>query len=90
MMNYLSSAYWIIGVRNLVKQHVHKCVICARQRANIKNHLMGSIPTVRCTPARPFLHSGVDFAGPTNIQTTNGRGYRSYKSYICLFVCMAT
>ncbi|XP_045507446.1 uncharacterized protein LOC123703480 [Colias croceus] len=51
---------------------------------------MGSLPTVRCTPARPFLHSGVDYAGPINIRTTKGRGHHSYKGYICLFVCMAT
>lgn len=43
-----------------------------------------------CTPARPFLRSGVDYAGPINVRTTKGRGHRSYKGYICLFVCMVT
>ncbi|CAK1598015.1 unnamed protein product [Parnassius mnemosyne] len=51
---------------------------------------MGSLPAVRCNPARPFLHSGVDYAGPISIRTTKGRGHRSYKGYICLFVCMVT
>lgn len=50
---------------------------------------MGSLPAVRCTPARPFLNSGVDYTGPINIRTNKGRGHRSYKSYICIFVCMA-
>lgn len=90
MINYLRSAYWIIGCRNIVKHHVIKCVTCARQRATIRNQMMGSLPEVRCTPARPFLHSGIDYAGPINIRTTKGRGHRSYKGYICLFICMAT
>lgn len=90
MINYLRSAYWIIGVKSLVKQHVRKCVICAKYNAKINTQLMGSLPSVRCTPTRPFLHSGLDYAGPINLRTTKGRGYKSYKGYICVFVCMAT
>lgn len=90
MTNYLRSAYWIIGVKNLVKGHVRRCVICVRNKASTRNQLMGSLPSIRCSPARPFLHSGVDYAGPINIRTSKGRGHHSYKGYICLFVCMST
>ncbi|XP_045446867.1 uncharacterized protein LOC123655073 [Melitaea cinxia] len=51
---------------------------------------MGQLPAVRVTPARPFLRSGVDFAGPIQMRTARGRGHKSYKGYICLFVCMCT
>ncbi|CAK1601292.1 unnamed protein product [Parnassius mnemosyne] len=51
---------------------------------------MRSLPAVRCTPARPFLHSGVDYAGPINIRTSKCRGHHAYKGYICVFVCMVT
>ncbi|XP_013168607.1 PREDICTED: uncharacterized protein LOC106118494 [Papilio xuthus] len=51
---------------------------------------MGQLPEARVTPSRPFLRSGVDYAGPINIRPTKGRGYHSTKGYICLFVCMAT
>ena len=40
--------------------------------------------------ARPFLHSGADYAGPLSIRTWKGRGQRAYKGYICIFVCLAT
>lgn len=90
MINYLRTAYWIIGVKNLVKQCIRKCVTCVRQTASIQTQFMGSLPSVRCTPARAFLHSGVDYAGPIQVRTTKGRGHRSYKGYICLFICMAT
>ncbi|XP_045535734.1 uncharacterized protein LOC123721318 [Papilio machaon] len=90
MLNYLRSAYWILGARNLVKRHINKCVTCAKQRASTKAQIMGDLPSVRCNPSRPFLHSGVDYAGPINVRTTKGRGHHSYKGYICLFVCMST
>lgn len=51
---------------------------------------MVSLPTVRCTPARAFKHSGVDYAGPIQVRTSKGRGNHSYRGYICLFVCMVT
>ncbi|CAK1603848.1 unnamed protein product [Parnassius mnemosyne] len=51
---------------------------------------MGQLPSSRVTPHRPFHKSGVDYAGPIQVRPTKGRGYRSTKGYICLFVCMAT
>jgi hypothetical protein len=51
---------------------------------------MGNLPASRIVPARPFIKTGVDYAGPLNIRTTKGRGHKSYKGYIALFVCMVT
>lgn len=90
LLSYLRTKYWIISAKNLVKLYVRKCVVCIRHSANFKNQFMGQLPTCRVTPARAFLHSGVDFAGPINIRVSKGRGNRSYKGYICLFVCMVT
>ncbi|XP_059049420.1 uncharacterized protein LOC131844524 [Achroia grisella] len=90
MINYLRSAYWIVGVKSLVKQHIKKCIACVKHKNKVANQLMGSLPSERCTPTRPFLHTGIDYAGPINIRTSKGRGHHSYKGYICLFVCMAT
>ncbi|CAK1577880.1 unnamed protein product [Parnassius mnemosyne] len=90
MLNYLRTAYWVIGAKALVKQHIHKCVTCVKNSATTHNQLMGDLPSVRCTPARPFLNSGVDYAGPIQIRTTKGRGHRAYKGYICIFICMVT
>ena len=39
---------------------------------------------------RPFWSSGVDYAGPLQLRAWKGRGHKSYKGYVCLFVCMAT
>ncbi|XP_059048548.1 uncharacterized protein LOC131843811 [Achroia grisella] len=51
---------------------------------------MGQLPAVRVNQHRPFINSGVDYAGPVLIKTSKGRGYHAVKGYICLFVCMAT
>jgi len=52
--------------------------------------IMGQLPYDRVTPSRPFLHSGVDYAGPFLIKTWKGRNAKSYKAYFVLFVCHAT
>jgi hypothetical protein len=51
---------------------------------------MGQLPATRVTPSRPFLHSGVDYAGPFTVKTWRGRAAKTYKSYIVLFVCFST
>ena len=51
---------------------------------------MGDLPATRVTPARPFLHVGVDYAGPLTLLMCRGRGQRTYKGYVALFVCLST
>lgn len=90
MLGYLRSKFWIIKAKKLVKFIKHKCLLCARHNAATKNQLMGDLPHVRVTPARPFLNSGVDFAGPYDILPAKGRGIRTVKAYVAIFICMAT
>ncbi|XP_031346951.1 uncharacterized protein LOC116173565 [Photinus pyralis] len=40
--------------------------------------------------ARPFIHCGVDYAGPLSLKEGRGRGKRLVKGYISLFICLAT
>ncbi|XP_071054708.1 uncharacterized protein [Onthophagus taurus] len=49
---------------------------------------MGELPSPRITPSPQFTRTGVDYAGPIQIRTTKGRGYKSYKGYIAVFVCL--
>lgn len=50
---------------------------------------MGNLPSVRVRPARPFLNAGVDFAGPFQALSSKGRGIRTTKAYITIFVCLS-
>lgn len=61
-----------------------------RWRAATPQQLMGNLPRKRVVPAKPFLHTGVDNAGPIQLRTTKGRGHRSYKAFVAIFVCLAS
>jgi len=81
---------WILGRNRLVKSEVRNCIVCQRVRPRLAHQMMGNLPSSRVTPSRPFSSSGLDYAGPFQIKTTKGRGYKSYKGYIALFVCFTT
>ncbi|XP_015118400.1 uncharacterized protein LOC107042044 [Diachasma alloeum] len=68
--------YWILNSQS-GKNHDH-------------DQLMGNLPAARVTPARPFLHTGVDYAGPIWIRTSKGRGHHAHKGYLAIFVCFTT
>lgn len=39
--------------------------------------------------SRPFTHTGIDYAGLINIRTSSGRGQKTFKGYIAIFVCLS-
>ncbi|XP_063629703.1 uncharacterized protein LOC134801103 [Cydia splendana] len=51
---------------------------------------MGDLPASRSNPSRPFEHTGVDFTGHVFLKANKGRGIKTTKGYVCVFVCMAT
>ncbi|XP_029675204.1 uncharacterized protein LOC115242804 [Formica exsecta] len=82
--------YWILRGRALVKSSIHRCLMCLRWRAATPQPLMGDLPRPRVTPARPFLHTGVDYARPMWLRTSGGRGQRATKAFLVVFVCHST
>ncbi|KAL6419676.1 hypothetical protein ACFW04_011288 [Cataglyphis niger] len=82
--------YWISRGCQLVKAIIQRCVTCARWRGATQQQIMGDLPRLRVTPARPFLRTGVDYAGPIQLRTTKGRGHSSYKAFVAVFVCLRT
>jgi hypothetical protein len=90
MLGYLRSKYWILKAKKMVKSKTKNCLICAKHNAVARSQLMGDLPEIRVTPAKPFLHSGVDFAGPYQVLMSKGRGAKTNKAYIAVFVCMCT
>ncbi|XP_035455669.2 uncharacterized protein LOC118268519 isoform X2 [Spodoptera frugiperda] len=82
--------YWPLGGRNLAKSTVHKCVKCQRFSGKTVQPIMGNLPKERVQLEFPFLETGTDYAGPILLADRKGRGCRLIKSYICVFVCLAT
>ncbi|XP_043282378.1 uncharacterized protein [Venturia canescens] len=87
---FLRQRYWIIGGRAPVRSFILRCVHCARFRAHRAQQLMGQLPSTRVTPARAFLFTGVDYAGPASLRSWRGRGHKTYKGWLCIFVCFTT
>ncbi|KAG7300389.1 hypothetical protein JYU34_015993 [Plutella xylostella] len=86
----LRQKYWIIGGVNKVKQNLQKCVKCIRYKNRTQAQLMGDLPRARTTPSPPFYHTGVDYTGHVDVKVNKGRGVKTSKGYIVIFVCMAT
>ncbi|UYV65036.1 hypothetical protein LAZ67_3002885 [Cordylochernes scorpioides] len=78
----------VINEKCLIKQILFKCIKCARFRTKGVQQLMGNLPTSRTNWTRPFTKTGIDFAGPVIVKTSNLRNARCDKAYIALFICM--
>jgi len=82
--------YWPINGRNLTRKITRHCIRCFKVKPKESNQLMGSLPSSRVNPARPFLHCAVDYCGPFQIKCSLDRGTKTRKSYVAVFVCLAT
>ena len=90
MLAIVGSSFHIPGVKNFIKGISRKCPKCQRayERGSIQS--MGLLPSVRTTPAPPFSHSGLDFAGPFLTKRGYTRRPVIIKTYACLFTCLST
>jgi len=86
----LRQEYWILGARGMITSCIKKCVTCVRHRASNPQPQMGNLPRSRVSPSSTFQHTGTDFAGPIFVRTWSGRGRKSVKAYICVFICFAS
>lgn len=88
--SYLRHKYHILRCSDRVKVLLKGCPKCIRFSREAHEQLMGSLPENRVNPHRPFLNSGVDYAGPFTIKAYKGRCKKFHKSYVALFVCFST
>lgn len=82
--------YWILNARNMVKTHIHKCIVCYRQKPKPLTQLMAPLPEIKTQAILPFIHTGIDFAGPFDIKISTRRNASTAKGYVCVFVCMVS
>ncbi|UYV73851.1 hypothetical protein LAZ67_11001138, partial [Cordylochernes scorpioides] len=90
MLSTLRQKYWMLRAKDQVKRCIRECVTCCRYNRVTQGQLMSDLPKERLTPGKPFSISGVDYAGPVNLRLSKGRGRKTEKGYICLFVCFVT
>ncbi|XP_055912671.1 uncharacterized protein LOC129946466 [Eupeodes corollae] len=90
MIAYIRQRFWIGQIRRSVKYQLHHCTTCYRQKAEEMQQLMGNLPAARVRMARPFCHTGVDYAGPIEIKAWKARGSKILRVYFAVFICLTT
>ncbi|XP_015122815.1 uncharacterized protein LOC107045169 [Diachasma alloeum] len=78
------------GGRGTVRAYILRCAICPRHRARQAQQHMGQLPATRVSPARAFLHTGVDYAGPFAILKWRPTNAQPGSVHIAVFVCFTT
>jgi hypothetical protein len=85
----LREKVWIPRIRN-VKTTIHQCLTCYRLKAQATQQLMGELPPSRVQTSRPFLTTGVDYAGPVLLSLRTPCSKTTVKGYITIFDCFVT
>lgn len=90
LLSSIKERYWPLRGRDLARKICHACVWCAKNKPRELSQIMGLLPSDRVRPSRAFTITGLDFAGPITTLANKGRGRKTNKSYIALFVCFST
>ena len=77
----LLSRFWIVRTKSFVCKLLHKCIICRRFNGRpYQQPPPPPLPTFRVTDVPPFTYTGIDFAGPFYINSTE-----NHKVWISLY-----
>lgn len=90
VLSSLRESYWPLSARNSVRKVIYNCVTCFRAKPKPSQFLMGNLPEERVSPSFPFQFTGTDYAGPFLVKDRKGRGSKTSKCYICIFICLST
>lgn len=82
--------FWVLSAKRAVRHVLSKWVRCFKIKPKSFQPLMGNLPSPRISQIKVFSHAGIDFAGPMTITLGKHRGAKTYKAWICLFVCLST
>ncbi|XP_075158044.1 uncharacterized protein LOC142231314 [Haematobia irritans] len=90
VLRLVRTQFWIPRAKNLIKSVINKCKPCIIYKKRCQVQLMSALPPERVDISRPFVHTGLDFAGPFDIKNYTGRACLITKGYVCVFVCFST
>lgn len=90
LQSLIMRRFWILGVRNLIRSRISKCVTCFKIKPISLQPLQGDLPPSRLQLGHCFQTVGIDFGGPFMIKESKRRNAKTYKAYLCLIVCHAT
>ncbi|KMQ87772.1 hypothetical protein RF55_12859 [Lasius niger] len=85
----LRQRFWPIAGRSAVRQVTRSCIRCFRAAPISRPPIMGNLPTPRVSPARPFVHCGIDYCGPFMVRESRRRNSKHSKAYAAVFICLS-
>lgn len=89
VQNLVQAKFFIPGLRSLFRKTIFKCVPCYRFNAKPRQPFMAELPMSRFQQGRPFIHTGVDLAGPFALKDGQRRNSPILKGWFCIFTCFA-
>ncbi|XP_059048262.1 uncharacterized protein LOC131843606 [Achroia grisella] len=89
LQSLVCRTFWILGLRLLIRSRLSKCVICFKSKPFPCQPSMGDLPVERLQSGRCFQTTGIDFGGPFMLKESRRRNARTYKAWICLFICLS-
>lgn len=90
LLSSIRDKYWPLGGKIYAKLIVHECNRCFRCKPRNIVPQMGNLSAERINQAMPFQYVGVDYAGPFQIKNRPGRGSKTRKCYVALFIYFVT
>ncbi|XP_050548100.1 uncharacterized protein LOC126909712 [Daktulosphaira vitifoliae] len=89
MLASIRLKYWPLNGRDIARQVARSCVPCFKCTLIVVQPIMVDLPAERLEPSRAFLKTGIDFAGPFFVKSSQRRKDPVNKAYSCIFVCFA-
>uniref|UniRef100_A0A8D8WGD5 Integrase catalytic domain-containing protein n=1 Tax=Cacopsylla melanoneura TaxID=428564 RepID=A0A8D8WGD5_9HEMI len=90
VQHLIQAKFFIPSLRNLTRKVIFQCVPCYRFNAKPRQPYMAELPVSRFEQGRPFIHVGVDLAGPFILKDGQRRNAPLIKAYFAVFVCFST
>lgn len=91
LQNLLFQSFWILSPKRAIRSVVSQCIKCFRAHPKQASApVMGDLPSHRVNKIKPFSNVAIDYGGPFDISLGRGRGNKTFKAYICVFVCTST
>ena len=69
-----------------MKAVIHQFLTCYKFEAQASHQSMADLPASRVQPSRPFLTTGVDYAGPLSLRLETTRSKTITEGYVAIFV----
>ena len=80
--------HWIVGVRNMSKALIAKCITCRKLRKKPLDQLMGQIPSLRVAAGfLPFSNTAINMFGPLHSKL-NRKALK--QAQVVIFTCMTS